>query len=149
VVVEQAKPQAKKRIRSPRSGAEIETPNATSFKPNQSGNPEGSSAKARAKAALEKVARSPQLEAVLERLFDIATRKNSKDSDAIQAGRLVSELTGLREDETKLELAVTTTMVFEDRRSGATVKVERVKPKVEVEGGARERPNGEREIEIG
>jgi hypothetical protein len=115
---EQGNPQGKRtRIRSPKSGAEVACGKGSpgAFKPGESGNPDGSSAKQRAKAALEKVAQGPLLEAMLNRLFSIATGQ-SKDSDAIQAGRLASQLVGLATgDQEGASVTLRHEVVFVDR----------------------------------
>ncbi len=115
---EQSKRQSKRVARSPRSGAEIPCgkDNPHAWKEGESGNPEGSSAKQRAKAALEKVAKSPRLEAMLDRLFEIASGGESKDCDAIQAGRLASQLVGLAAgDQEGAAVTLRHEVVFVDR----------------------------------
>lgn len=128
VMAEQSKRESKRVARSPRSGAEIPCgkDNPHAFKPGESGNPEGSSAKQRAKAALEKVAKSPRLEAMLDRLFEIASgdgKGRSKDTDAIQAARLASQLVGLAGGDQDA-LPVDVRISFRRRASGDEAELE-------------------------
>jgi hypothetical protein len=110
-------PEPRKRAKSPRNGQELPCgkDHPGSIQPGEVRNPEGSSAKQRAKAALEKVAQGPLLEAMLNRLFSIATGQ-SKDSDAIQAGRLASQLVGLATgDQEGASVTLRHEVVFVDR----------------------------------
>ncbi len=118
---EQARP--RKRIRSPRSGAEIETPNATSFQPGKSGNPEGSSRRVRTRQAFESVFDTPTLVASFQRLAGIVAGKTSKDGDAVQGLRLLADVEALREPESDAR-PVDVRITFRNRSSGAEAEIE-------------------------
>lgn len=119
--------------RSPLSGAAIQTPNATSFQPGQSGNPAGQSLKVRARAALARVLDDPSLDAAIKRLSVIAA-ESEDDGHAVAAMRLVSDVTGLRDsDEDRRQVDVR--IRFETRASGDAAELEVAKPDAAAEKG--------------
>lgn len=130
---EQGKSQGKRRtMRSPRNGAECRL-----LQKGETANREGGSLTVRARAALAKVLDDPVLERAFKRLATIAAgegEKASKDCDAVQALRLMSDVTGLRlpDGETRpLDIRIT----FRNRESGDAAPLELASGEAGNEGG--------------
>lgn len=114
-------------MRSPRSGAECRL-----LQKGETANPGGCSVKVRARKALEKILDDPVLERAFKRLAGIAADKDHKDADAVQALRLVADVTGLRVPESE-QHTVKIEIGFRQRSSGDAAELE-VTPK-ETTGG--------------
>lgn len=103
----------KTHITSPRSGATVKC-----WAPGETGNPQGSSLKQRARAALAKILDTPNLEAAFKRLAQIA-QDAEDDQDAVAAIRLIADTTGLKIPEEQ-KLVVENNVTLFDRRDGST-----------------------------
>lgn len=114
----QTKPKGeRKQCISPRSGAIAK---GREWKPGESGNPAGSSAKQRMRAAFEKLVTDDLAEGHVKTLMQVA-RDPEHPQYAQAVGRLHSVL-GLSESETQ-NLVVRTELALEDRRDGEKPKV--------------------------
>lgn len=111
---EKAKQGGKQGAVSPLTGAPV--PAAQTWKPGQSGNPAGSSAKARARAALERLFDERAAGDHFEKLLKVAS-----DPDHPHYAQVVSKLhavLGLTETQAQ-QIVLSTKLELEDRRDGA------------------------------
>jgi hypothetical protein len=112
-VAEEAKQGKKQGAVSPITGAPV--PEAQTWKPGQSGNPQGFSAKARARAALEKLFTDEIADGHFTTLFAVAA-----DKDHPQYAQAVAKLhavLGLT-DVAAQQIVLSTRLELEDRRDG-------------------------------
>lgn len=129
----------RREIRSPRSGAVVPT-----LRPGHTANPAGSSAKQRLRSAINKLIDEGKAEQVIEAALRDAVSRKSR-ANGLKALELIAKAAGLFKDEEQ-RVIVETSLVFEERKDGSSVKPMRMSVKQTEVRAAVERPNDEMEI---